>query len=158
MCLDSSTLNGSDHYLPLFHHHSFLWYIASILVFTPKILLLLICLCIQAPVYMCTQLCPTLCDPMDCSPPGSSVHGIFHASILEWTAISYSRGSSRPRDWTCMSCIPCIWQMDSLLLCSFRHLVESFSHLVESRSFFPSVPQNNGFLWPELHTCSGMIF
>ena len=42
------------------------------------------------------QLCPTVWDPMDCSPP-DSVHGIFQARILEWVAISYSRGSSRPR-------------------------------------------------------------
>ena len=41
------------------------------------------------------QSCPTLCDPMDCSPPGSSVHGILQARILEWVAISFSRGSSR---------------------------------------------------------------
>ena len=47
-----------------------------------------------------TQSCPTLCDPMDCSPPGSLVHGIFQAWILEWVAISFSRGSSRPRDLT----------------------------------------------------------
>ena len=46
------------------------------------------------------QLCSTLCDPMDCSPPGSSVHGISQARILEWVAISFSRGSSKPRDWT----------------------------------------------------------
>ena len=46
------------------------------------------------------QLCPTLCDPMDCSPPGSSVHGILQARILEWVAIPFSRGSSQPRDWT----------------------------------------------------------
>ena len=51
------------------------------------------------------QLCPTLCDPMDCSPPGSSVHGILQARILEWVAIPFSRGSSRPRDWTWISCI-----------------------------------------------------
>ena len=51
------------------------------------------------------QLCPTLCDPMDCRPPGSSVHGISQASILEWVAISFSRGSSRPRDRTRVSCI-----------------------------------------------------
>ena len=44
------------------------------------------------------QLCPTLCDPMDCSPPGSSVHGIFQVIIPEWVAISFSRGSSRSRD------------------------------------------------------------
>ena len=36
------------------------------------------------------QLCPTLCDPMDCSPPGSSVHGIFQARVLEWGAIAFS--------------------------------------------------------------------
>ena len=40
-----------------------------------------------------------------CSPPGSSVHGIFQARVLEWVAISFSRGSSRPRDWTRVSCI-----------------------------------------------------
>ena len=51
------------------------------------------------------QSCPTLCDPMDCSPPGSSVRGILQARILEWVAISFSRGSSRPRDWAQVSCI-----------------------------------------------------
>ena len=51
------------------------------------------------------QSCPTLCDPMDCSPPSSSVHGIFQARILEWVTISFSRRSSRHRDWTQVSCI-----------------------------------------------------
>ena len=46
------------------------------------------------------QLCLTLCDPMDCSLPGSSVHGILQARILEWVAISFSRVSSQLRDWT----------------------------------------------------------
>ena len=46
-----------------------------------------------------------LCDPMDCSLPGSSVHGILQARILEWVAISFSRGSSQPRDQTRISCI-----------------------------------------------------
>ena len=46
-----------------------------------------------------------LCDPMDCSPPGFSVHGILQARILDWVAISFSRGSSQPRDWTWVSCI-----------------------------------------------------
>ena len=50
-----------------------------------------------------TQSCPTLCDPMDCSPPGSSVHGILQARILEWVAIPFSRGSSQPRDHTQVS-------------------------------------------------------
>ena len=51
------------------------------------------------------QSCLTLCDPMDGSPPGSVVHGIFQARILEWAAISFSRGSSQPRDRTRVSCI-----------------------------------------------------
>ena len=49
------------------------------------------------------QSCPALCDPMDCSLPGSSVHGIFQAIVLEWIAISSSRGSSQPRDQTWVS-------------------------------------------------------
>ena len=49
--------------------------------------------------------CPTLCDPMDCSLPGSPVHGIFQARVLEWVAISSSKVSSRPRDRTQVSCI-----------------------------------------------------
>ena len=63
------------------------------------------------PVYVCVcvcvlvaQLCPTLCDLMDCSTPDSSVHGILQASILEWVAIPFSKGSSWPRDWTQVSC------------------------------------------------------
>ena len=46
-----------------------------------------------------TQSCSTLCDSMDCSPWGSSVHGILQARIMEWVAISFSRGSPWPRDW-----------------------------------------------------------
>ena len=49
------------------------------------------------------QLCPILCNPMDCSLPGSSVHGLFQARVLESVAISFSRGSSQPRDWTWVS-------------------------------------------------------
>ena len=56
---------------------------------------------------MCTclvpQLCLAFCDPMDCSPPGSSVHGILQARILEWVAILSSRESSQPSDWTKVS-------------------------------------------------------
>ena len=52
-----------------------------------------------------TQSCPTLCDPMDCSPPGFYIHGGFQARVLEWVAISFSRGPSWPRDQTRVSCI-----------------------------------------------------
>ena len=50
-----------------------------------------------------SQSCPTLCDPMDCSLSGFSVHGIFQARVLEWIAISFSRGSSGPRNRTQVS-------------------------------------------------------
>ena len=52
-----------------------------------------------------TQLCPTLCDPVDCSPPDSSVHGILQTRLLEWVTIPFSRGSSQPRDQTQVFCI-----------------------------------------------------
>ena len=83
-----------------------------------------------------TQSCPTLCDPMDCSLPGSSVHGIFLAIVLEWIAISFSSGSSPPRAWTLVSRIvddalpsepPTIRQM-----CSFSILTRQCSKLPAS--------------------------
>ena len=52
-----------------------------------------------------TQLCLTLCNPMDCNLPGSAVCGIFQARVLEWVAISFSKGSSWPRNRTQVSCI-----------------------------------------------------
>ena len=58
-----------------------------------------LCLCSVA------QSCQTLYNPMDYSLPGSSVRAVFHARILEWVAVSHSRGFSWPRDWTCVSCI-----------------------------------------------------
>ena len=62
------------------------------------------------------QLCPTHCDPMDCSLPGSSVHGILQARILAWAAMPSSRGSSQPRDRTCISYVSCIgWWILSLV-------------------------------------------
>ena len=58
--------------------------------------------CLHAPVHVCSvvQSCPTLCDPMNNTPPRSSVHGVFQARILEWVATSYFRGTSQPRDRT----------------------------------------------------------
>ena len=71
-----------------------------------KIELLISCLIvnINASCYLVAQLCLILYDPMDCSSPGSSVHWVSQARILEWVAISFSMGSSRPRDWTHISC------------------------------------------------------
>ena len=61
--------------------------------------------CVCVCVCSVTQTCLTLCSPMVCSPPGSSVHGILQARILEWVAIPFSRGSSWPRDRTHISCM-----------------------------------------------------
>ena len=58
-----------------------------------------VCVCVFV-----TQSCPILCDPIDCSPPGSSVHGILQARTVEWAVFSYSRGSFQTRAWTQVSC------------------------------------------------------
>ena len=60
--------------------------------------------------------CVWLCDPMDCSPPGSSVCGILQARILEWVAMPFSRGSSQPRDQTWVSGVSCVGRRGSLPL------------------------------------------
>ena len=84
-----------------------------------------------------TQSCPALCDPVDCSPPGSSVHGIFPARLLQWVAISSSRGSSQPRDGTLISYVSCIggkffttsvmWEAPSYSLrCTNCHINQMF--------------------------------
>ena len=62
-----------------------------------------VCLCAKS-----IQSCTTLCNPMDCSLPGPSLHGILQARMLEWVTMPSSRGSSQLRDWTCISYISCI--------------------------------------------------
>ena len=76
-------------------------YIFQHLVFSPAFLA-------KVRVSEVCQSCPTLCDPMDCSLPGSSLHGILQARVLEWIAICHFllRGSSQPRDQTRVSRIP----------------------------------------------------
>ena len=63
-------------------------------------------MCMHACVH--AQLCLTLCDPIDCNLPGSSVHGILQTRVLDWVAILSTRGSARPRDQTGVSCVSCI--------------------------------------------------
>ena len=73
-----------------------------------------LCECVAEPVkrfLSAVSVCSFMfnsCDPVDCRSPGFSVHGIFQARILEWVTISYSRGSSWPRDWTWVFCISCM--------------------------------------------------
>ena len=64
-----------------------------------------VCVCVCVRTCTCPQSRPVLCDFVDCCPPGSSVHGISQARILEWVAISFFRGDSQPRDPTHVSCI-----------------------------------------------------
>ena len=70
-----------------------------------------LCVCAKSP-----QPCPTLCNPMDCSPLGFSVHGILQARILEWVAMPSSRGSSPPKELNPISCHLLHWQAGSLPL------------------------------------------
>ena len=80
--------------------------------------------------------CPTLSDRMDCSLPGSSVHGIFQARVLEWVAISFSKGSSRPRDQTWVYRISCrhftIWDHNL----NYCLLIDSPSLLFSLTNYF----------------------
>ena len=87
--------------------------LVSRMVILPLVILLptffgLVYLLVGHPCYLVTKLCPSLYYPMDCSLPDSSVRGISQARILEWVAISSSRGSSPPRDPTHISCVSCI--------------------------------------------------
>ena len=83
LMLDSTTANAFS------INHLLTSSVTEIFIFYVNQLCVCVCVCV------CAQSCLTLCDPMDCSPPGSSVHGIFQAVILEWVTISFSRGSSQ---------------------------------------------------------------
>ena len=77
------------------------------------------------------------CDPMDCSPPGSSVHGISQARILEGVAMSFSRGSSWPRDRTCMSCTAGgFFTMEPLEAQTINYIMTIFTLTTKSHCFF----------------------
>ena len=75
-----------------------------------------------------TQSCPIFCDPTDCSLPGFSIHGIFQARVLEWVAISFSRGSSQPRDRT---------QVSSIVGSCFNRLSQGSPKAVKVTPFYP---------------------
>ena len=82
------------------------------------------------------QSCLTPCNPMDCSRPGSSLYGLLQARVLEWGATSFSRGSSRLRDWTQVSCIPgrrfnlwATWEAQVNVISSFWNILLPYSPL-----------------------------
>ena len=86
-------------------------------------------------VYTCvcsiSQSCLAVCSPSDCDPPGSSAHGIFQASILEWVSISYSRGSSQPGNQTHFSCVSCIGRQILFPLCHLGSIVHGLPVVVQ---------------------------
>ena len=105
------------------------------------LILMCVCVCVCAEgrkekVFV-VQLCLTLCDTMDYSAPGSSVHGILQARILEWVAMPFSRGSSRPRDQTQVSCISgrffTIWATKEAFICFQLPSLVSNSYILTSQ-------------------------
>ena len=91
-----------------------------------------------------TQSCPTLCEPMECSLPDSSVHGIFQARVLERVAISVSRGSSQFRDGTLVSCIAsrCFYHLSHQGRCFFDKLISLINWKLHVRNFPDTHPSN----------------
>ena len=91
------------------------------------------------------------CDPMDCSPPGSSVYGISQARILEWVAISFSRRSSQPGYWTCVSCIgrwilyttEPLGQPRVMYSPTYSSFIHFSIHSLIQASIYPSFPSTN---------------
>ena len=125
--------------------------------------------CLKFAVPVCApvqsfQSCPMLCDPRDCSPLGSSVHGISQATILEWVATSFSRGSSRHRHWPRVSCIGrqnfyprATWEAQ-FFSCLRAVLVSMNSPLVPLKAWMcmsvGSFQKNEDF-WKPLHAIDG---
>ena len=111
-----------------------------------------VCVLITQSCVLVAQLCPTLCHPMDCSPPGSSVHGIFQARILEWVVISFSKGSSWPMDRTHVSCIGrqilhhwTTWE--ALCLAQFSSVAQSYLTLCDTMDYStPGFPVHHQLL------------
>ena len=75
------------------------------------------------------QMCPIFATPWNCSPPDSSVHGILQARILEWVAVSFSRGSSWPRDQTCVSYVSCTGRWVLYHLCHLGSPSKRYVHV-----------------------------
>ena len=107
--------------------------------------------CMRAKLF---QSCPTLCDSMDCSPPGSSVHGILQARALEWVASPSSKGSSKPRYWTHVS----YWQAGSLPLAPPGKPLCAHCHQLISDPPDPAIPHYSLLLYLILHTAARRIF
>ena len=98
-----------------------------------------------------TQLCPTLGNPMDCSPPDSSVHRIFQARILEQVVISFTRGSSWPWDWTFISGVSCIGRKIFYCCATWE------AHCVDYTSYYVCIKMKAFSLYFNKHHCYILI-
>ena len=136
-----------------------------------------LCMCVY--VYVCVlvaQSCLTLWDPIDCSPPGSSVHGLLQARLLEWVAIPFSRRSSQPRDWTQVSHIVDRFQMDkytfvfiffsimgyhrilNIVPCAIQKDLVVYSLSTDTNSHLP-IPNSHSYpLSPHFPLCNTNLF
>ena len=103
--MNHSTPGLPVHHQLLFAYYGLCCYEHLCANFCVSLFLILLGACVPAKSL---QSCPILCDPMNCSLPGSSVHGILQVRLLEWVAMPSSRGSSWPRDQTQISCSCCI--------------------------------------------------
>ena len=103
------------------------------------------------------QLCPTLCNLMVCSPSGSSVHRILQARILEWIAISFSRGSSHPRDRTQVSCTAGRF-FTSWATASAAKLLQSCLTLCDPMDSSPPDSSAHGILYTRILECVAISF
>ena len=139
-------------------------------------------LCKKKVKVLATSSCPTLCYSMDYSLPGSSVHRILQARILQWVAIPFSRGFSQPRDWTWVSCLAgrffLIWATREVLYCLMRMLLTqlcpvlcnlwtvalqdpgfSVHGILQARILqWVVIPFSRGIYQPRYRTCTSQIF
>ena len=122
------------------------------------------CVMYHIVIVLVAQSCPTLCNPVECSPPGSSVRGILQARILEWIAIPYSRGSSWPRDWTQVSFITgrffIIWATREVhkLLKKKKYKYTCYRvHLLSLPLLLPRPPERKATVQQELPLTEGCV-
>ena len=116
-------------------------------------------------VYVCVwvaQSCPTLCNPMNCSPPGFSIHGILQARILKWGAIPFSRVSSRPRAWTQVSWVAgrflTIWATTEALILPCTLLLQSCLTLCNPMGYSLPGSTAHGIFQARILECVAMPF
>ena len=99
-----------------------------------------------------TQSCPTVCNSMDCIPPGSSVHGILQARILEWVAIPFSRGSTQPRSLA-LQADPLPFEPWGKHILSVGENKRNYNDV----SYFPALPFSIQCLWSQIDKVMGQI-